>query len=195
MGRDKASLPFPTPADPPLIARVHAILCPITAPCLIAGPSSFGLGCLVVDDYATVPGPVGGLIAGLEASTEDLVLVCAADVPFPVLRLAEELIWRAREKQGAAAVVCLRDGLPEPLFAVYRKSASESLRQMAKRTGPKHGPALRSVVAALGPVLVEEDEWRPLDPEASSFQSCNTQEELAQAAARATLEKTSGGTP
>ena len=195
MGRDKPSIPFPTPTDPPLIARVHAALCPIAHPCLIAGPRAFGLGCLVVRDCAKVRGPLAGLIAGLEASPTDLVLACAADTPFPVVRLAQELIGLAQACEDAPAVVCLRDGLIEPLFAVYRKSASQGLRQMATERGPNHGPSLRSAVAGLGPRLVTEDSWRLFDQEASSFQSCNTPEDLARAAARAALEQTTGGTP
>ena len=195
MGQDKPSIPFPAPTDPPLIARVHSILCPITGPCLIAGPSSFGLGCRVVADCPDIPGPLGGLIAGLEASPAELVLACAADTPFPVSRLAEELIRLARAREGAPAVACLRDGWLEPLFAVYRRSAAAGLRKAAEQTNPHRGPALRSALANLEPLTVAEGRWRLFDPEASSFQSCNTPEELTQAAARAAREQTSGGIP
>jgi molybdopterin-guanine dinucleotide biosynthesis protein A len=194
MGRDKPAIPFPGAGDPPLVARVHGLLAPLAARCLVAGPGSFDLPCRVVPDAPGIPGPLGGLIAGLVASETELVLVAAADLPLVEPRLAQYLVDQARDRPGAEAVVCRRDGRLEPLFALYRRSAAERLQEAATGLTGRRGLSLQRALARLGPWVIPEACWRPFDPQGSSFEGCNTLEELA-AATRLALLRDSGGDP
>ncbi len=194
MGRDKPSIPFPAPSDPPLIERVHRRLSPLAARCLVAGPSSFDLPCQVIQDVPGLPGPLGGLVAGLLASQTELVLVAAADLPLVEPRLAQHMVDQAREQPRAWAVVCKRRQRLEPLFAVYRSSAAERLRGSGADPTRPRGVSLQRALTALDPLVLPELSWRPYDLHGSSFQGCNTPEELA-AAGMLALARDSGGDP
>ncbi|MHB1639903.1 MAG: molybdenum cofactor guanylyltransferase [Candidatus Dormibacteria bacterium] len=184
MGSDKPALPFPSSLDPPLIHQVHRRLCPLAAACLVAGPSSFGLHCCTVEDLPGLPGPLGGLVAGLLAAPTELVLAVATDLPLVEPRLAQQLVVWARAATAAKAVVCQCNGRLEPLFAVYRRSAAQRLRQAGAATLDARGPSLQAALAAVDSKTVPEHSWRPFDPDGSSFQGCNTPEELAAAGLR-----------
>ena len=194
LGRDKPAVPFPAPGDPPLIATVHRLLAPLAVGCLVAGPTSFGLPCRVVGDAPGIRGPLGGLVAGLLASDTELVLAAAADLPLVEPGLAQHMVERARERPAAMAVVCARGGRLEPLFAVYRRAAAGRLEEAAVDAPAHRGPSLRSCLYLLDPLVITEDGWRPFDPRGSSFQGCNTPEEM-DAAARFAISRDSGGDP
>lgn len=189
MGRDKASLPFPGPADPPLVQRAHDQLRPLTGHCIVAGRTGFDLACDVVRDVVGVTGPLGGLLAGLVASPFETVLVAAADTPFPSRELASNLISIAESRPQAQATFCLLEGRVEPFFAVYRKSAVPELIRAAGEGRGSRGVGLRRATAKLQQMRVREIIWRGWDPEAASFRSCNTPQELAEAARLAASPK------
>ncbi|HVB14204.1 MAG TPA: molybdenum cofactor guanylyltransferase [Candidatus Dormibacteraeota bacterium] len=194
MGRDKAGLPFPNPDDPPLIRRVADGVSGVAGPPTIVGPVDYGTGWRLVSDEPGLSGPVAGLIAGLAASTSDLVLVLAADLPFPSPRLARELAKLASREPESQAIVPERAGELEPLFAVYRRDALADLREMARQLGrPGHGPSLYQTVRAVRLRTVSESEWHAWDPEGDSFLNCNTPDELAAAVARARVRPNQGG--
>ena len=181
MGRDKASIPFPSPLDPPLIQRVHDLLRPLAADCLVAGPASFELSCRLVGDAPGIAGPLGGLVAGLRGATTEYVLAVATDLPLVEPRLAQHLLVRARARRCSGAVVCRRSGQLEPLFAVYRTGAAPQLEAAAGLAPAHRGISLQLAILRLDPLVVAEAEWRRFDPQGSSFQGCNTPEELAAA--------------
>ncbi|MHB8393338.1 MAG: NTP transferase domain-containing protein [Candidatus Dormibacteria bacterium] len=189
MGLDKASLPFPGPEDEPMIRRPHDRLRPVWSECIVAGPSTFSLDCRAVADVVGVPGPLGGLLAGLVASQSELVLATAADTPFPSCELASALILMAASRPHAEATFCLRDRRIEPLFAVYRKTAVTALTKAAGRLSGPHGLGLREAATALAQAQVPEIDWRRWDPDAASFRGCNTPLELAEAVRSAASEK------
>ncbi|MGC2192802.1 MAG: molybdenum cofactor guanylyltransferase [Candidatus Dormiibacterota bacterium] len=194
MGLDKPGLPFPDPGDPPLIRRVATSVAEAAGPPTIAGPHDYGTGWPLIQDEVDLRGPVAGLIAGLAANDSDLVLVLAADLPFPSPRLAQRLAEIAEREQEAQAIVPERRGELEPLFAVYRRQAAADLREMARQLNrPRHGPSLRLTVAGIRLRRVAESEWRDWDPGGDSFLNCNTPSELAEAAARAQARPDQGG--
>lgn len=189
MGKEKPGLPFPDPSDPPLICRVAAGVAEIAGPPTIAGSDDYGTGWPLVKDEESLSGPVAGLIAGLAQNSRDLVLVLAADLPFPSPLLAEGLAEIARREPTAQAVVPERAGQLEPLFAIYRRDAAPDLRAMARQLiRPGKGPSLRRVVAGVRLRRVAESDWRLWDAEGISFFNCNTPGELALAAARVRRE-------
>jgi molybdopterin-guanine dinucleotide biosynthesis protein A len=193
MGRDKPALPFPSAGDPPLVARVHRALFPLAWECLIAAPVDFGLSCRLVADHSDFPGPVGGLVAGLECARTDLVLVVSADLPFPVPELALQLSLLAAANPAEDLVIPSRSGQLEPLFAVYRRRAAAHIIGAPElRAATARGPSLRQAVALLPRREVPEATWRQWDPNADSFKSCNTPGELAIAAQTARTDDRGG---
>jgi molybdopterin-guanine dinucleotide biosynthesis protein A len=174
---------------------VHRVLEPLVNECLIAAPSDFGLGCRLVADHHLLPGPVGGLVAGLEAARTDLVLAVPADLPFPVARLALELALIASSELRSDVVIPCRDGRLEPLFAVYRRRAAGRILHVASPpVGSGRGPSLIEVVGLLPRWEVPESTWRRWDPDGDSFSNCNTPDELAAAAMTVGTSNT-GGSP
>ncbi|MED3561028.1 molybdenum cofactor guanylyltransferase [Bacillus xiapuensis] len=72
---------------------------------------------LVPDQFPGL-GPLAGLQAGLSASTHEVNVVVACDMPFISGSLAEKI---AAKNDGFDAVIPVIDGKKQPLFAVYHK--------------------------------------------------------------------------
>lgn len=194
MGSDKPGLPFPNADDPSLIRRVAAGVAEVAGPPTIAGLHDYGTGWPVFGDEAGLSGPVAGLIPGLAANASALVLVLAADLPFPSASLAQGLAEIAQHDQDAQAIIPVREGGLEPLFGIYHRDATADLRAMARqldRAG--RGPSLRRTVAGVRLRRVTESEWRVWDPGGISFLNCNTPHELEEAAAQARARLGQGG--
>ena len=159
MGTDKAALEFD---GEPLAARVARVLAEACDEVLVASGDGtrldrLDLGFPQVADATPGAGPLGGIVAGLERARHPLVAVVAVDMPnasAPLLRLLAEA-W-----SGEDAVVPISPRGPEPLHAVYARTAAPTCRRRLE--GPD-----RSVVGALGELSVRyvgEDEWRTADP-------------------------------
>jgi molybdopterin-guanine dinucleotide biosynthesis protein A len=173
MGVEKASLRF---EGEPLVVRVARRLSSVADPVLLApgAPGRLGmLGFAEVADAATGAGPLGGLIAGLEASPHPLVAVAAVDMPFASPELFRELV---RLCEGQDAVVPVTSSGPEPLHAVYSRSAIPALR--AALSGGRL--ALRSVLTTIRVREVREEEWRAFDPTGRFALNVNQREDAAQ---------------
>ena len=113
-------------------------------------------------------GPIEGFARGFEAARGDIVLVAPCDAP--LLRPAlYRLLLEALESHDAAVPHL---GVIDPLRAVYRTNAAR--RGLAERD--PRCPA--SLVDALRPVLVEEDELRTADPTLVSFLDANREDDL-----------------
>ena len=86
------------------------------------------LGVRVVRDTELGCGPLMGIATGLEASPHDLNLVAACDIPEIDISLARRMLSRAAD----CDIVVPRSagGLPEPLFAVYRKSVAGAANEL-----------------------------------------------------------------
>ncbi len=155
MGGDKATLRL---HGERLVDRAVRVLQACCAQVLVASGDGQRLSSLDVPQIAdAVPdaGPLGGLVAGLEAAAHDLVAVVAVDMPEAdagvLRRLADR--WDGR----AAAVVPRTGGRLQPLHAVWAKAAAPDLRALLD-----HGE--RSVTAAaerLGALVVDADGWGP----------------------------------
>jgi molybdopterin-guanine dinucleotide biosynthesis protein A len=194
MGQDKPGLPFPGPTDEPLVYRVAAAVASVAGPPTIAGPQDYGTGWRRVGDEPGLSGPVAGLIAGLAANPLPLLLVLAADLPFPSPNLARGLADLARSHPRAQVIIPERDGRLEPLFAIYRNDCRADLLSSARQlTRRERGPSLRGTLERLQLRRVAESEWRVWDPDGDSFVNCNTPDELAAAAARVHTGREQGG--
>ncbi len=128
MGADKSMLPI---GGRPMIQHVLEQLRPHFKEILISSSDADKyafLGERVVGDEVPGQGPLMGMASSLEASKHDLAFVIACDIP--VLD-ADLVLKMLREAEGYDGVVPLADGsLPEPLFAVYRKSVIAAAREV-----------------------------------------------------------------
>lgn len=126
MGVDKALLVLDGER---LVDRAAARLGAVAAPVLLAcGARALTVaGCSTVADMVAGAGPLGGIAAGLRVSPHRLLAVVAVDMPWLDAALLAGLAaaWRP----GDDAVVPLSGRGPEPLHAVYARSALAVLEE------------------------------------------------------------------
>ncbi len=182
-GTDKALMSL---AGRPLLAHVMAAMAPQVDHMLLSanGPpdrfAAFGLPVLP-DPMPDHPGPLAGLLAGLEAiarapeGPEWLVSV-PADSPF----LPHDLVTRLRARQrstGAVAVCAESGGRTHPVIGLWHRNLGSALRAYLVAGERRVGRFMAEIGA-------ETEVWdaEPRDP----FTNINTPEELAEAARRLT---------
>lgn len=135
MGRDKRMLSID---GQPMIAYVCNQLRDHFDEVLVSANDAHqlrSLGAKVVADRTPGLGPMEGIASALDASSHELCLVVACDIPRLDLTLARRMLAQAA---GADAVVprlrppASRGGEPllEPLFAVYRKSTARHIQHL-----------------------------------------------------------------
>ncbi|HEY7281808.1 MAG TPA: molybdenum cofactor guanylyltransferase [Actinomycetota bacterium] len=171
MGVDKASLEID---GEPLARRVTDLLSGACDSILVAsgdGERLAWLGLPQVADIEPDAGPLGGLIAGLEAATTPLMAVVAVDMPDASAAVFDLLARRAPGHD--AAVPRTGRGL-EPLHAVYAAAASRILRR-AFDDGER---SVTRALARLDVVVVEPDEWAPADPSGRFARNLNRPSDL-----------------
>lgn len=142
MGRDKALLPW---GRETLLeravrfwqtsGRVDRVLVAEGTPGRL---SPLPAGAEPVADRVPGQGPMGGLLAGFEASGAELLYISAVDLP----NLRHEAILPPPEHDVA---VYRRDGRPEPLFGVYRCSVVPAARALLERGDGKMSHLLEAV--------------------------------------------------
>ena len=112
-----------------------------------------------VEDAFPDTGPLGGIYTGLQHCwlSGSRALVVACDMPLLQPTLLTELL---RLAPGHDAVVPLRDGLPEPLCAVYSTVCLEPARALLERGSFK----VAGIFDGIDALLVPETDWRPLIP-------------------------------
>lgn len=171
MGSDKAILAL-APGDVPLLARADRALSAVAREILLASdrPEPYAsLGRRSVADAFPGSGPIGGIVAGLEALGRfEWVLVLACDLPFVDGALLGSLAARARASAADVVMVAGAAG-DEPLVAAYRPRVAHVLRRAASaqvfRLTPYRGPdaAEGGRPAALDAVAVERVPLSALD--------------------------------
>jgi molybdenum cofactor guanylyltransferase len=171
MGTDKAFVEF---HGMPLAERGLRILRSVCDDVVVAsgdGSRLASLGAPQVADAVPDSGPLGGIVAGLETASTDLVAVVAVDMPFAnagVLRLL------AGRWSGEDAAVPVTDRGPEPLHAVYARSVAPALRRLLE-SGVL---AMNRVLELIDTLGVEEREWRAADPSGRFALNVNRPEDL-----------------
>ncbi|APV43776.1 molybdopterin-guanine dinucleotide biosynthesis protein A [Dehalogenimonas formicexedens] len=128
----------------------------------------------IVEDSASGKGPLMGIYAGLSASTSDLNLVVACDMPF----LNPELIkYMVSVSDGYDAVIPRIGAMLEPLHAVYRRAAKDAAAELIGQGMY----SLRQLLAKVRVKYIEEQEIDSLDPGRLSFFNINFPEDLTKA--------------
>jgi len=122
-------------------------------------------------------GPLAGIAAGLSASTTDLNIVIACDMPL----IKPAVLRRLVELRGDADIcVAVVEAHASPLCAVYRSSVAVAAQALL-------AAGERRVMRLLDQVQtkrVDAAVFRDLDPDLGSFLSCNTPDGYASLLAR-----------
>ncbi len=176
MGRDKAALPF---GDETLLERAVRIVGVVTDDVIVVARPGHVTppGVRVIHDPVENLGPLAGLAAGLSASTTELNIVTACDMPLVRASVLRRLLALCEDADICVAVV---DGHASPLCAVYRSPVAGAAQELL-------AGGERRVMALLDRVKttrVEAALFRDLDPDLESFVSCNTPEAYAALLAR-----------
>ena len=128
------------------------------------------LGAPVVPDRIAGRGAPGGLHAALAAARTEWVFAAGCDMP---CLDARAIAFLAERRTGAAAVLVRFGDRLEPLHAFWSKRCLPTIERLL-RAGE---PSLRELAEAVGARVVEDVEWRLVDPEGRAFQNANTLED------------------
>jgi len=161
-----------------LLARQLEALRPLFATVLLVAPdpSPFAsYGVRAIADRFPGKGAPGGVHAALAQADTPWVFCLACDMPF-VRAEAIELL-ASRRAADTEAVVPLRAGFVEPLFAFYSAGLRDALG-LALSAG---NPSLAHLLDAVKTVRVTEEEFARADPGCRSLENVNTPEDLARA--------------
>ncbi|MBI3021335.1 MAG: molybdenum cofactor guanylyltransferase [Candidatus Omnitrophica bacterium] len=177
MGCEKANLPW---GRTTLIRHVTGALRPIVDELLIVVKDARAfrhLNARVVEDLVPDAHALGGLYTGLRAAAHDLCFTCACDAPFLNPRLIRFLIALA---EGWDAVIPqTREGLLQPLHAVYARSALPAIEEhLRQRRWDLRALAQTARVKIVGPELIAR-----YDPAGLSCVNLNTPSEYETACA------------
>jgi molybdopterin-guanine dinucleotide biosynthesis protein A len=177
MGKNKALIEI---EGIPIIERIHAIFKKLFQEVLIITDHEelfAGLGAKIHNDLVPDLGALGGLYTGVFLASFPYSFCVACDMPF----LREPLIdFLLRQMDGYAAVVPkTKDGW-QPLHAVYSKACVEPMKRIMAKGMTK----IIDIYPLVNMRIVEEDEFRALDPRNESFINVNTPEDLALIQAR-----------
>ncbi len=130
MGTNKALLPIGDRTTIEILAeRMLTVFDEVIVVANDPGTYQF-LNVPVITDHFPGEGPLAGIHAGLKASSYDLNLVMACDMPFASSELAALFVEKARDFE---AVVPNIKGKLHPLFAVYQKHVSEKAGECLKK--------------------------------------------------------------
>lgn len=183
MGQDKASLIF---GGETMLERAVRVMHEVADEVIVVARAEQPMpaGVRAVHDPVKDLGPLAGIVAGLSASSTDVNVIVACDMP--LVRAA--VLRRLAELRGDADIcVAVADGHASPLCAVYRQHVG-SVGQELLDAGERRVMALLDRVATK---RVDAAVFRDLDPDLQSFISCDTPEAYQQALVRLKADATS----
>ena len=173
MGRDKATLRV---GGVELASLVLAAAAQVADPVVLVAPEGHPARRVAAPAVADPGlGPLAALAAALDALEAEHVLVLAADHPGLRVALLAHLVALAGE---ADAVACRRGPRLEPLVAVYRRAPALAAAR-SRLAGPPGGHSLSGLLGGLRTLVVEEPEWRRIDPDGRSFADLDDPADLA----------------
>jgi molybdopterin-guanine dinucleotide biosynthesis protein A len=159
----------------PIAARSIALFARLFGGVLLVAndPAPYaGLGARIVPDVLAGHGAPGGLHAALAAAATPWIFAAACDMPF----LDERAIAFLAARRAEADVVVVRArGRLEPLHGFWSRACLPPLERLLR----EDHPSLRDVAAAVRTHVVEEAEWRTVDPALRSLENANTPEDAA----------------
>lgn len=129
-----------------------------------------GLGAPCVPDVLPGRGAPGGLHAALSAAGTAWVFAAGCDMPFLDARA---IAFLAARRDGVDAVLVRAGGRLEPLHAFWSRRCLAPLEALFAAGQPSFRDLARAVPVA----IVEEAEWRTVDPALRSLENANTPED------------------
>lgn len=170
MGRDKAFLQL---GGRTLLSLALEAAGALAASVWIVGNAAkFAAFAPVVEDMYPERGPLAGIHAALAATTTDLNLILAVDLPFIHSDFLQYLISQAH-KSAAVVVVPKADGGLQPLCAVYRRRFAE-VAERSLRAGKNKIDSLFTEVTAR---IIEPEELEQNGFQQEMFRNLNTEED------------------
>lgn len=176
MGRDKGRLDF---GGVPLIVHTARLIEPLVACVTVIGPprryAAMGLRAIVDRDIASQGskeirlGPLAGIATALAATHVPWNLILACDLPYLSAEWIDWLLSRALRSHGQVVIPRTGRGL-EPLAAIYRSECCGPIAAALARGARK----VSDVVEELRMDIVDQHEWRRLDPCALILKNMNT---------------------
>jgi len=175
MGVDKA---FVQLEGCTLLAHALALAKNVTSDVRIVGsPQKFAAFGEVVEDEFPQHGPLAGIHAALRASSSELNLMLAVDMPFVEVPFLEYLFQEATRHERAMVTIPRAAGAWQTLCAVYRKPFADLAEQALRQGKNKIDPLFRDIEMR----IVEEHELTQQNFSPEMFRNLNTLEELKQA--------------
>lgn len=121
-------------------------------------------------------GPLVGLLAGLEVVDQPLVLVAGGDMPDLRANVLSLLVRSLRASDPSVGAVALRSrGGIAPLPVAVRTGAATDVARRLIADGERR---LRSLFDHLPTRILEEAEWRPLDPDEATLHDVDVPADL-----------------
>jgi len=177
MGSEKALIEL---GGKTLLARALELVTVVTSGARILGSKaklgSFGE---VVEDEFPDHGPLGGIHAALRASSSELNLILAVDMPFVDGRFLQYLVREAWQND-AAVTVPRAGGNWQPLCAVYRRPFADIAQEALLQGRNKIDPLFREIRVH----VLEESELEGQGFSSDLFRNLNTLEDVRQAELR-----------
>ena len=175
MGADKA---FVQLEGCTLLAHALALAKSVTSDVRIVGsPEKFAAFGEVVEDEFPQHGPLAGIHAALRASSSELNLMLAVDMPFVEVPFLEYLFQEAARHESVMVTIPRAAGAWQTLCAVYRKPFADLAEQALRQGKNKIDPLFRDIEMR----IVEEHELTRQNFSPDMFRNLNTLEELKQA--------------
>ena len=175
MGVDKA---FVQLEGCTLLAHALALAKNVTSDVRIVGsPQKFAAFGEVVEDEFPQHGPLAGIHAALRASSSELNLMLAVDMPFVEVLFLEYLFQEAARLESVMVTIPRAAGAWQTLCAVYRKPFANLAEQALRQGKNKIDPLFRDIEMR----IVDEHELTQQNFSPEMFRNLNTLEELKQA--------------
>jgi len=131
------------------------------------------LGVAVVADRIAGKGAPGGVHAAMHAAATEWIFAAACDMPF--LEAGPIRLLAAHRRPGVAAVLVRFGGVLQPLHALWSRECLPVLERMLAAGDP----SLMELARAVSAHVVEEREWRTVDPAGRALENANTPEDAA----------------
>ena len=173
-GRDKLAEPLD---GVPLLWRtidaVRAVADDIVVVVALGADPALPDGVRVAHDPAPDQGPLVGVVAGLEAVRQDVVIVVGGDMPWIQALVLEAMLARL---EGSGSAVALEvDARAQQLPLAVRRAAALKTARGLVESGERR---LGALAEALDLATIAEADWRAIDPGADSLRDIDLPEDL-----------------
>jgi molybdenum cofactor guanylyltransferase len=158
----------------PIAARSLALFARLFGGALVVAndPAPYvALGARVVPDLVAGRGAPGGLHAALSVAETPWIFAAGCDMPFLD---GGAIAFLAARREGTDAVIVRAGGRLEPLHAFWSRGCLPALTALLDAGQP----SLRDLAGAVRTTIVEETEWRKVDPALRSLENANTPDDV-----------------